>query len=125
MRTGFIQAIVAIAVVGVASFFGGRYWEHAESRQMLEKVLTVTTATQHAHTLQLSRATLDALRRGDIAGADLNLVRMSKLDAAALAPCARSAACSAWLGKNMPTPAELAEIAAWNFNREDIKGGAK
>jgi predicted negative regulator of RcsB-dependent stress response len=112
MRRGFITAVISVLVVGFAAFFGGEAWERYESKAQAAGAVSLQSASQHAEALFIARSALARLHEGRPADAQLVLARYAKLQAAALGDCSKAVQCSAWVGKLMPTQAELAEIAS-------------
>jgi predicted negative regulator of RcsB-dependent stress response len=112
MRPGFFVVLIAILLVGFAAFFGGRAWARHDADRQTANAVALLSSSQDAQALFIVRSALEDLENGKPGEARLVLLRYAKLKASSLTECSKEVACVAFVGKLMPAPAELAEIAA-------------
>lgn len=117
MRPKFLLSAALILMVAGLSFFAGTIWAEKEAQRVALVVIASETASHQATTFRFSRNALERLREQNVPDAQRLLVRLTKLQAQALADCSKSETCRRSLGNKMPNEAELAEVSNWDGNR--------
>jgi hypothetical protein len=106
----FLPFVVFVAVVG--AFAAGHYIGQFDAQKAAAAASYNFDASRSAEVFMLVSSARQALRESKPMEAERVLVFYAALQAPRLAECSSSPACAAWVGRMMPTKAQLEEVIA-------------
>jgi len=105
-----LPTLVIVAVIG--AFEAGHYIGKADAERKAEAAAKLLGADSSAQVFMLASFVHKFISAGDIAQADVVAIRFAALQVPALAECALSKSCTAWIGQRLPTKLEMEAMVA-------------
>lgn len=110
ITTIVIPVVVVAAVVG--AFAAGHYIGKFDAERTFQGAIRQIGADNSAQIFMLTSRMHQSIASGDFAQADAVAVRFAALQVPTLAECSLSKSCISWVGRPMPTKAEMDAIIA-------------
>jgi hypothetical protein len=119
ITTVVLPIVVTAAVLG--AFVAGRFIGKNDAQLSAMVATGHISALQSASGFEFATRARQALANSDPKLAEIILVRYAALQVPVLSECTRSAPCAAWVGKLLPTMAQLDETTAAELKLRDGK----